>query len=312
MEPPLEFKRSTRQEMNNVKKEVIIGLCAVIALAVLFFGIEFLKGVNVFKPANFYTASYTNVAGLQVSAPVTLNGFKVGQVRDIRYEYDNPGHVAVELSLDKELRIPVGSKAVIEQDLLGTSTVALHLSASKDFHEVGNRLIGETAAGMLDGVSGDLMPKINAILPKVDTLLTNINLLVANPALQTSVSRLDNITLQLEGTMRSINGTAGMLPPVVRNVDGITSNVNTITADLAELSGQLKNLPVDSLLDNLMVVSENLKALSNELDNPNSTLGALTHDRQLYDNLNAASASLDSLLIDVKRNPKRYISIKLL
>lgn len=298
--------------MNNVKKEVIIGLCAVVALAVLFFGIEFLKGVNVFKPANFYTASYTNVAGLQVSAPVTLNGLKIGQVRDIRYEYDNPGHVAVELSLDKELRIPIGSKAVIEQDLLGTSTVALHLSDSKDFHKVGNQLIGETAAGMLDGVSGDLMPKINAILPKVDTLLTNINTLVANPALQTSISRLDDITLQLDGTMRSINGTVRQLPPVVKNVEGITSNVNTITADLAELSGQLKTLPVDSLLDNMMVVSENLKALSAELNNPNSTLGALTHDRQLYDNLNAASASLDSLLIDVKRNPKRYISIKLL
>lgn len=298
--------------MNNVKKEVIIGLCAVVALAVLFFGIEFLKGVNVFKPANFYIASYTNVAGLQVSAPVTLNGFKVGLVRNIHYEYDNPGHVAVELSLDKELKIPVGSKAVIEQDLLGTATVALHLSTSKEYHEVGNKLIGETAAGMLDGVSGDMMPKINAILPKIDTLLTNINLLVANPALQTSISRLDNITIQLDGTMRSISGTVGMLPPVVRNVDDITSNVNTITADLAELSGQLKTLPVDSLLDNMLVVSENLKALSAELDNPNSTLGALTHDRQLYDNLNAASASLDSLLIDVKRNPKRYISIKLL
>ena len=223
-----------------------------------------------------------------------------------------PDTVAVELSLDKELRIPVGSKAVIEQDLLGTSTVALHLSDSKDFHKVGNQLIGETAAGMLDGVSGDLMPKINAILPKVDTLLTNINTLVANPALQTSISRLDDITLQLDGTMRSINGTVLQLPPVVKNVEGITSNVNTITADLAELSGQLKTLPVDSLLDNMMVVSENLKALSAELNNPNSTLGALTHDRQLYDNLNAASASLDSLLIDVKRNPKRYISIKLL
>ena len=297
--------------MNNVKKEVTIGLCAVVALAVLFFGIEFLKGVNVFKPANFYTASYTNVAGLQVSAPVTLNGLKIGQVREIRYEYDNPGHVAVELSLDKELRVPVGSKAVIEQDLLGTSTVALHLSDSKEFHKVGNKLIGETAAGMLDGVSGDLMPKLNAMLPKVDTLL-NINRLVANPALQTSITRLDDITLQLDGTMRSVNRTVGQLPPVVRNVEGITTNVNTITADLAVLSGQLKTLPVDSLLDNMMVVSENLKALSAELDNPNSTLGALTHDRQLYDNLSAASASLDSLLIDVKRNPKRYISIKLL
>lgn len=284
----------------------------VIALAVLFFGIEFLKGVNVFKPTNYYSASYTNVAGLQVSAPVTLNGFKVGQVRDIRYEYDNPGHVLVEFSLDKELKVPVGSKAVIESDLLGTAVVALHMSDSKDFHDVGNKLVGETAQGMLESVSGDLMPQVNAILPKVDTLLTNINLLVANPALQTSISRLDNITLQLDGTMRTLNATAASLPPVMKNVNGITTNVNTMTGDLAVLTANLKEVPVDSLANNLMVISENLKALSAQLDNPNSTLGAMTHDRALYDNLNSAAASLDSLLIDVKRNPKRYISIKLL
>lgn len=298
--------------MNAIKKEVIIGACVIISLAVLFFGIEYLKGVNVFKPVNFYTASYTNVAGLQVSAPVTLNGFKIGQVRDIHYEYDNPGHVAVELSLDKELRVPQGTKAVIEQDLLGTSTVVLHFSESNNFHVIGDKLIGETASGMLDGVSTDLMPKVNAILPKVDTLLTNINALVANPALQTSITRLDDITLQMNRLMLSVNGTMAKLPPVVENVNGITSNVNTITADLAELSGNIKNLPVDSLVSNLMVVSDNLKELSVQLNDPNSTLGALTHDRQLYNNLNAASASLDSLLIDVKRNPKRYISIKLL
>lgn len=284
----------------------------VLALVVLFFGIEFLKGVNVFKPSNYYTASYTNVAGLQVSAPVSVNGFKVGQVSSISYEYNNPGHVLVEMSLDKNLRVPVGTKAVITQELLGTASVVLEMSDSKDYHSVGNQLEGVTAGGMLDGVTSDLMPKINSILPKVDTLLTNINLLVSNPALQTSITRLDNITLQLDGTARTLNATARTLPPVMSNVNSITQNVNTITGDLAEFSGQIKTLPVDSLMDNLMVVSQNLRQLSAELDNPNSTLGAITRDRQLYDNLNAAAASLDSLLIDVKRNPKRYISIKLL
>lgn len=298
--------------MKQTKREIVIGGCVVLALVVLFFGIEFLKGVNIFKPANFYTASYENVNGLQVSAPVTLNGFKVGLVRDIRYEYDNPGHVLVEISLDKELRVPVGSKAVIEQDLLGTSTVALKLSDSKEYHEIGNKLIGETASGMLDGVSADLMPKLNSILPKVDTLLVNINALVANPALQTSVTRLDDITLQIQSTMTSINRTVAALPPVMQNVNGISQNVNTITADLAVVSGELKEMPIDSLVNNLTALSANLRTLSDELSSPNSTLGALAHDRALYNNLTNASASLDSLLIDVKKNPKRYISIKLL
>lgn len=298
--------------MNIAKKEVIIGACVVIALAILYFGIEFLKGVNIFQPVNAYSATYTNVAGLQVSAPVTLNGFKVGQVSDIYYEYDNPGHVGVDISLDKELRIPEGSKAVIEADILGTAQVVLHFSDSKQMIPSGSTLTGETAAGMLEGVSQNLMPRVASILPKIDTLLVNVNTLVSDPALLSAISRLDDIAIKVDRTVGSLNGTANMLPPVVKDVKGITGNVNDITADLAELSGKLKEMPTDSLMNNLMVISANLKTLSESLSNTDSALGALTHDRALYNNLNNAAASLDSLLIDVKRNPKRYISIKLL
>ena len=298
--------------MNIAKKEVIIGACVVIALAILYFGIEFLKGVNIFQPVNAYSATYTNVAGLQVYAPVTLNGFKVGQVSDIYYEYDNPGHVGVDISLDKELRIPEGSKAVIEADILGTAQVVLHFSDSKQMIPSGSTLTGETAAGMLEGVSQHLMPRVASILPKIDTLLVNVNTLVSDPALLSAISRLDDIAIKVDRTVGSLNGTANMLPPVVKDVKGITGNVNDITADLAELSGKLKEMPTDSLMNNLMVISANLKTLSESLSNTDSSLGALTHDRALYNNLNNAAASLDSLLIDVKRNPKRYISIKLL
>ena len=298
--------------MKIYKKEALIGLLVIVALAILYFGVEFLKGVNIFKPANYYTASYTNVAGLQTSAPVMLNGFKVGQVRDIRYEYDNPGHVQVELSLDRELKVPVGSVAKIESDLLGTATVVLHFTDAKTYEPRGGKLIAETASGMLDGVSADLMPKVSAMLPKVDSLLTNVNLLVSDPALRQSVQRLDIITLELATLMRSVNGTVAKLPPIVRNVDSITSNVSAVTSDLGYLSGQLRNLPVDSLVNDLQAVTANLHELTDQLNNPNSTLGALTADKALYDNLNAAAASLDSLLIDVKAHPKRYISIKLL
>lgn len=96
-------------------KELTIGLCVVLALLILFFGIDYLKGINVFKASNYYYVSYTNVNGLAVSSPVTASGFKVGLVREIRYEYDNPGHVLVEISLDKALKIPSGTKAELSQ-----------------------------------------------------------------------------------------------------------------------------------------------------------------------------------------------------
>lgn len=294
------------------RKEILIGLCVVIALFALFFGINFLKGINVFKAANYYYATYTNAAGLQVSAPVTLNGFKVGQVRSINYEYDSPGHVKAELSLDRQLKLPKGTKAIIQQDILGTSTVTLHPTTSTEYESVGSMLVGETASGLMDNVSQNLMPAVSAIFPKIDSLLTNINALMANPALATSISRLDDITLSIDKTMRNVNATTRALPPVMNNVTSITENLNTMSGALAELSADLKEMPIDSTMQNIYVLSENLKTLSASLNNPNSSLGLITHDRALYDNLNNCAASLDSLLIDVKRNPKRYISIKLL
>lgn len=296
----------------RLKKEATIGLCVIIALFALFLGINYLKGINIFKAANYYYVTYENVAGLQKSAPVTLNGFKVGLVREINYEYNNPGHIKVELSLDRSLRLPHGSKAAIEQDLLGTSTVVLHLTDATDYYKVGDDIEGYTAKGLMDNVSQNLMPGVSAILPKIDSLLTSLNRVVADPALTASVRRLDAITLNLEQTMRQLNATAGALPPVMTNVNGITTKLNTMSGDLADFSAQLKEMPVDSVMNNVVTLSENLKILSASLNDPQSSLGMLTHDRELYDNLNNCAASLDSLLIDVKRNPKRYISIKLL
>lgn len=299
--------------MKASKKEFIIGLCVAISLLVLFFGIDFLKGVNVFKAANYYYAQYTNVAGLQVSAPVTLDGFKVGQVRSLQYEFDNPGHVKVELSLDKALQLPDGTKAVIEQDLLGTATVVLKMGGgSGEFYKVGSTIPGETAQGMMEGVSQNLLPKVNAVFPKIDSLLTSVNRIVSDPALLKSVQRLDAITLNIEQTMKQVNATTRSLDPVMANVTGITDNLNTVSGALAAVSEDLKAAPIDSVMRNLAVMSDNLKVLSAQLNDPNSSLGLITHDRALYDNLNGCAASLDSLLIDVKRNPKRYISIKLL
>ena len=298
--------------MKSLKKELIIGLCVLIALLVLFFGINFLKGVNLFKAANYYYATYTNAAGLQQSAPVTLDVFKVGQVREINYDYTNPGHVKVELSVDRELRIPKGSEAVIEQDLLGTATVVLHLSDAKEYEDVGATLLSHTQKGMLDNVTSTVMPQLGSTFAKIDSLLVNLNALVADPALAKSVGRLDAITLNLEVTLRQLRASAGALPPVIKNVDGLTSNLNTVSSDLAVVSGKLKEAPVDSLMNNITSISANLKELSATLNNPDSSLGLITHDRELYDNLNNCAASLDSLLIDVKKNPKRYISIKLL
>ena len=155
-------------------KELIIGGLVLLALLILVFGINYLKGVNMFKPSNYYFATYTDVAGLAQSAPVTVNGFKVGLVREISYEYDNPGHIKVEMSLDRHLKLPRGTKAMLTTDMLGTSSIALEMAPGKDFHNVGDQLIGANASGLMSSVTNDIMPSITAILPKIDSILTSM------------------------------------------------------------------------------------------------------------------------------------------
>ncbi|MCM1452010.1 MAG: MlaD family protein [Clostridium sp.] len=293
------------------RKEVIIGICVLAALAILFFGINFLKGVNLFKASNYYYASYTNVEGLAVSAPVTLNGFKVGQVRSIEYEYDNPGHVLVEMSLDKQVRVPRGSEAILGSDLLGTASIKLHLAKADDMHDVGDKLIGVNQAGMMDAIGNSVMPAVEQILPRIDSLMMNLNALVGDTALRNAVQRLDRITADLSVTTRNLATATAHLGPIATNVNGITANVHDMTEDLSELTSQVRELPVDTLFADLQATAENLRALSAQINDPNSSLGMLMNDPALYNNINSAVQSLDSIFVDIKKNPKRYISIKL-
>lgn len=294
-----------------IKKELTIGGLALLALALLIFGIDFLKGINVFKAANYYYVQYTDVEGLAISAPVNLNGFKVGQVREISYEYDNPGHVRVELSLDKELKLPRGTQAVLTTDLLGTASITLRPSATGDKHSVGDTLEGITDKGLMGGVSG-MMPTVEAIFPKIDSLLTNLNAIVGDPALTASVRRLDDITANLAVTTRRLSAMMASMQPVVGDVKNVTANMDSITGDISVLSARLREMPVDSLTADLAATIANLNELSEQLKNPDGSLGMLMNNPELYNNLNTTIGSLDSLFVDIKRNPKRYISIKLL
>ena len=303
--------------MNKLfSREIMIGASVLIALLALVFGINYLKGVNIFKAANYYYASYTNVAGLAQSAPVTLNGYKVGLVRDIAYEYDNPGHVKVEISLDRQLLLPEGTSAVIVTDMLGTSTIELRMGTSPNLLEVGSKISGVVGSGLMDKVSTELMPSIIQIAPHIDSLVVALTAVAADPALVNSVRRLDAIMANLEATTTQLNRTVPALlknaNSTMANVSDISANISQVSSALAVLSDDLKRMPLDSTLRNINSITANLDEATSKLNSTNSSLGLLLNDPGLYHNLNNSAAHVDSILIDLKKQPKRYIpSIKI-
>lgn len=297
-------------------REIIIGTSVLIALLVLVFGINYLKGVNIFKDSNYYYASYTNVTGLAQSAPITLNGYKVGLVKEIAYEYDNPGHVKVELSLDKKLRLPQGTEAVIVTDMLGTSTIELKMGTSSTMLNVGDKIAGINGSGLMDKVSTELMPTVMQIAPHIDSLVVALTAVASDPALTSSVKRLDAILANLEATTTSLNRAVPALlnntSATMANVNEISANISQVSKALAVLSDDLKNMPLDSTMHNVNSITANLDEATKKLNSTNSSLGLLLNDPGLYNNLNNSAAHVDSILIDLKRQPKRYIpSIKI-
>lgn len=302
------------------RKEITIGISVVIALVILIVGIEYLKGINLFRPANFYMAYYDNVDGLDISAPVKVNGYKVGQVREINFDYRHPGKSEVVLALNKNLQLPVDSKAVINSSLMGEAYIEIEVGSSPDKIPVGGEVTTTQGGGILDGLTDHLMPQVHTTLTIVDSLLLNLNTIVSDPALKQTINRLegisDNVLLASQGLKGVLNRDVPMLvrhtDGIIGNMGGVMSRIDTISGNLSAFTTELNNLPLMSTMAGVNQTVANLEHFSSQLKNPNSTLGMLMNDPELYNRLNSVAASVDSLIVDIKRNPKRYISIKLL
>lgn len=295
------------------RKEVVIGICVAIAIAILCIGIEFLKGINVFKPANFYVAEYTNVDDLEIASPVKIDGFKVGQVRDIEFDYSNPGKIKVYLALNKNLRVPSDSKAIIGTTLLSGSYIEIKMGQSQEMIPVGGVIEAGKSADLMSSLSDEVLPSVTGVVTKIDTLLVSVNNLASDPALLASIKNLETITGNVSAASRNLNVIMErQVPSILSNAGSAATHLDSLSYNLQLLSQELNKLPLQQTMGNVNALTENLAKFSNQLNDPHSTLGELTSDSELYNRLNRLTADIDSLILDIKKNPKRYISIKLL
>ncbi len=286
-------------------KEVKIALAVIMSLVVLYAGIQFLKGVNVLKPANHYYVTFSNVQDLMISSPVTVDGFKVGLVHEMDYSYQPDGKITVMLNLDKELNIPKGSKIALSHSLLGGAAVAIELNPYvSEYYESGDMIEGVVEADLMSSVSG-MVPQITALMPKLDSILVGIQTLVNDPALAVAVKRIDGITADLESSVKSLD-------KVMKNdVPTLLNNVNAVVYNIDTLATTINAMPLASTMQSVDSIAYNLAVTTTQLNSTNNTLGLLLNDRYIYDRLTGTVSSLDSLLIDLRMNPKRYVHFSL-
>ena len=218
-------------------KEAKIGLVSIVSLALLYLGINYLKGVNLFKPVNHYYVAFSNVKGVTVSSPVFVEGFKVGLVREISYDYDTTGKISVLVSLEDKMRINKGSYITVVNSFLGGAELHIHLNTFVDdyFHS-GDTIEGRMETDMMTSVQENLLPGIEQMMPKLDSILGGLQTLVNHPALTQSLAHVEQTTASLAHSSRQLDQMlAKDVPVIVENLKGITTNFESVSGQLKEL-----------------------------------------------------------------------------
>lgn len=290
--------------MKYFTKEVKIAIVAIVGLVVLFLGMNFLKGLELFSSDNRYYISFRDISGLSSSCPIYADGYKVGVVRGIVYDYSQSKDIIVEADINKDMRIPKGSSAEIVSDLMGNVKVNLLLASNpRERVNPGETIVG----GINDGAMGqmkDLIPVVQDMLPKLDSILASVNLLLQDPAIANSLHNVETVTGNLTVSTRRLNTLLGTLnsrmPGLLAKADGVMDNAQVVTSNLSKVD-------VESTMSKVNATLDNVQAFTDQLNNNTGSLGLLMRDPNLYYNLNATVKSADSLLIDLKSHPKRYV-----
>ena len=253
-------------------KEAKIGLVTIVSLALLYLGINYLKGINLFQPVNHYYVSFSNVKGVTISSPVFVDGFKVGLVRDIIYDYDTTGKIIVEVSLEDKMRLNKGSYIAVVNTFLSGAELHIHLNTYvDDFLKPGSTLEGRMEED------------------------------IAHPALAQSLNHIEKTTSNLEVSTRQLN------QMLSKDVPGIVNNLKTMTDNFSEVSANLKELDLATTVNSINATLANLKLTTDKLNSTDNSIGLLLNDKGLYDNLNSTMDNASKLLLDLRENPKRYV-----
>ncbi|HQB28277.1 MAG TPA: MlaD family protein [Paludibacter sp.] len=292
----------------KLSKEVRVGILAVVAIFVLYFGMNFLKGVDIFKPVHYYYTDFSKLDGLVPSSPVFIKGYKVGQVESISYDFLQANSFMVKISVDKNIRIPKNSVIELFDDgLMGGKAIQLLFAAqsTESFHLSGDTLPSQIAVGLFDHLSADLLPKIQDIAIQADSLLLSVRTLVEDESLQNSLKSIERTTADLAESSSS-------LKKIVQNdIPKVIHNVDVLTNDFMTVSGNLKQIDFAATMDQVDVTIKDLNQITRKINDSEGSLGLLLNDKKLYMNLVNVSNSADELLIDLRQSPKRYVHFSL-
>lgn len=290
-------------------REIKVGILATLCLFLLFFGFNFLKGVNIFSPTNSYHGTFQNLHGLEEQAAVYILGHKVGQVDRLHYDFTRDSAFVIDISIRKDIALPEGTTmALISDGMLGGMAIELQfpdqLQITNDkspMIEKGAFLKTTYVPGLMESLQGELLAHVDEAVQNVDSLVAVLRTQVEGEHIKNSLENVDRISGDLSLVSSDLKRMMkNQVPRIVNNADTAVANLNTVVADIKAADLKATVARVDKAVDNV-------NGLVTDVRSPEGTIGQLIYNKSLYNHIDATVLSADSLLTDLKAHPKRYV-----
>lgn len=286
-------------------RELKVGVLAIVCLGILYFGFNFLKGINIFSPTKVYVGTFDRVNGLTAQAPVYIKGYKVGLVESIQYDFKQSPAFTVAVSIDKAIELPRGTEmALVADGLLGGGAIELQLPALMNRampYQDGDTLPTLIVPGLIDNLQTGLLAQLDSILTEANNLLASLNNEMEQGSLHATLQNVERITNDLTVSSKDIRKlTHNQLPAIMDKVDTTIVGLQDIVADVQAADIQSTISTLDSTIH----------VLNTALQSENGTLGLLLNDTELHDNLNTtlknlntAVMNVDTIIMSIKARP---------
>lgn len=291
----------------NVKKEIVIGSLVVVALAILFIGISFLKGTNVFSHKKIYYTYFKNLSGVGVATPIKISGYRVGSVSKVSFDYAKGEGALLELSLDPEVRVQKGSGVQISLNPLKGKELFLTPpdSITNEFLLEGDTIFPKENAGdIINVITNTIAPMMSDMMITLNTAAHRINDLANNKA-------IDSAMISLQMASKNISVLSSRIKDVSQPLSKVIGNIDKMSENMVDIATELNKIKVDSLIMSVNEASNAISHISQQLQSKNNTAGLLLNDSSIYYRLDSLVISADSLLNDLKNNPRKYINLSI-
>lgn len=298
----------------KIRNEFQIGLVGLVTLVILFLGIKFLKGTDIFSSNRNYYAIYDNVSGMHESSYIYINGLKAGYVKKITPMDKLNKKFLVEIAVDKKLEIPKDSRLTLFSDgLLGGKALRIDAGVSNIMLSGKDTIIGYIENGMMDGLSSKIDPMmtdLSSVIKRIDTLTAAMNNTFNSQSqenIRQTLNNINSVSKKLDHIALNVDN---LIDNDKQKLDNIVTNIETITENILSITDSIDGSKIAATLNDVNSSLTNLNSMLKKIEKGNGNLGQLLNDEQLYNNLTQSTKSLNELIEDIKKNPKKYINVR--